>query len=629
MPKTLRPLLLLCAALLLCSAPSPARAEEDEGEVRRDPLSCRLYRVGALTRGRHAFHSQFRPVQQPPASHRRGGRSREDEPVHPLGQIDELIELLRGRVVPRFWEETEGADLAAIGERMLIVRAEAGVHAELARQLAALERRQLRTISVDVQAVRLHDGQLATLAASRGGARLDDDVVRALLAGEGAGPAVRVTTENGTRAEMFGGTQRAFLRRHTAVVRQGKTLALPVAGVTNAGLAVSVEPVEHAAGEAIRVHLEASLTAGGGARAARTADGHPLQLPATPGMQIKTDLLLAPGTWGLAHGTSDGWSLLVRATPDAATGMSRRATAVSLDAPFDPRPGAMEVRDFDVASLARVFTDVMGTGAFLHDTSWDGPAPAERPEPRPAIGAEYLVELARVCLGTESTWEDPATIEVRGGTLIMRQTKPVLAATDAWLARLRSVLPATFATTVELVQVSPALHARLTAAGRGSPALIDREERTWLQAAIAAEEATRLGTLRLTNVDGVRNAARTGRTLRYVSTYTTSRVPTADAVLPQTAAVLAGLEIDARVTASPGGEAAHVVLRAMRTDDRGRGPARLDTTHGVVELPALETLRLRATLTLPLGQTALAGVLPRGGQPVLVLLRVDPQLRTR
>lgn len=81
--------------------------------------------------------------------------------------------MLRGRVVPHFWEETQGADMVALRARMAIVRAEAGVCAEFARQLAARERRQLRTTSVGVQAVHLHDAQRTTLAARRDGAHLD------------------------------------------------------------------------------------------------------------------------------------------------------------------------------------------------------------------------------------------------------------------------------------------------------------------------------------------------------------------------------------------------------------------------------------------------------------------------
>ena len=70
-------------------------------------------------------------------------------------------------------------------------------------------------------------------------------------------------------------------------------------------------------------------------------------------------------------------------------------------------------------------------------------------------------------------------------------------------------------------------------------------------------------------------------------------------------------------------------LRAMRTDARGRAPATIATTHGPIELPRLDTLRLRTTATVPIGETALAGVLPRGDTFVLVLVTVQAQPRGR
>jgi general secretion pathway protein D len=46
-----------------------------------------------------------------------------EEPVLPYGTVDELIELIKGAVEPRFWEETEGADIKGSGEHSLVVKA--------------------------------------------------------------------------------------------------------------------------------------------------------------------------------------------------------------------------------------------------------------------------------------------------------------------------------------------------------------------------------------------------------------------------------------------------------------------------------------------------------------------------
>ncbi len=46
-----------------------------------------------------------------------------EEPRLPYGTIDELIELIKGAVEPKFWDETEGAEIRAQGEHTLVVKA--------------------------------------------------------------------------------------------------------------------------------------------------------------------------------------------------------------------------------------------------------------------------------------------------------------------------------------------------------------------------------------------------------------------------------------------------------------------------------------------------------------------------
>ncbi len=624
--------LLVALALVLWTGTAPVRAEDGEEEERVEPLSTRLYAVGALTRGRFPFPSQFRPMQRPGESHRESREVGVDltEPRYPLGVSDELIELIKCHVLPAFWEMTEGADIAALGASGLVVRAAPAVHAELGRYLARLERTHLRTVSVDVQAIRLSAEGLTALVGTGRSDRLEDAAVAAVLSNEGVGPAARITTENGMQAESFGGEQRAFLRRTNVVAHEGKALSLPVAGVSNPGLAVAVEPMIHHEGRSVRLRLDATLTQGLGRKSVKTASGETIELPSTPGLDVHADLVLTPGTWALAHGAGDGWSLLVRAIPSGATGFGRRAQAIVLDAPFDARPGTMVIRDFDVTSLARSLKDVIGEGAFLYDTSWDGPPALDMTEPEPPMAGEYLVELLMRSIGSQATWEDPATIEYRSGTLIMRQTKPVLAAVEAWLDRLRRAVPAAFTTVAELVAVSPALASRLTdpAHGGADAWLVDGEERALLTAALADGTAQRRATARMSHMDGVRNTARDGSTLRYVSTYDAVRSNGALVVRPQMAQCLKGFELDLRASGTPGGSSALLALRIMRTWRRGPAPLRVvKSIHGPIELPALATTRLRTNCSVPLGRTAVAGVVSDGANRVVLLVTVRAQPR--
>ncbi|MDA1194373.1 MAG: hypothetical protein O2894_04245 [Planctomycetota bacterium] len=59
----------------------------------------------------------------------------DEEPIYPYGQVDELIELIKGSVNPTFWESTEGADIRSQGEQTLVVKATADVNEQVARFL--------------------------------------------------------------------------------------------------------------------------------------------------------------------------------------------------------------------------------------------------------------------------------------------------------------------------------------------------------------------------------------------------------------------------------------------------------------------------------------------------------------
>ncbi len=618
------------SALALLTAPLPARAED-----RQEPAasqSLRLYRVGALTQGREHFLSSFPPLQLAagePEDHRRVPGYAEDA-WHPLGGIDELIELVKTHVLPAYWEETEGADISSMGSGALIIRAAPGVHAELGRYLASLERKTLRTVSVDVQAVSLTADGLADLLGGGSGDRLDPAKVAALLASDARGPAARLSLENRSSGEVFGGAQRCYLRRHQAVATEDGGTTVPLVGVANPGFAVEVVPIIHADGRSVRLNLRVSWSGTDMRPAIRTARKEVVELPAPPTLDVSSNLIVTPGIWSLAHGSSNGWSVLARATPSAGTGFGRRAQYVPLDAPFEARPGPMEVRDFDISSLSRAMNQVFGRGAYLYDTSVEGPGRDEEDEPQPPLGGEYMVELLRESVGDEATWEDPATIDAREGELIVRNTRPVLAAVQAWLDGLRRELPTMFSTQVEIVEVEAALARALlrTEERTGEAWLLDKAARAALTAAVKAGKATRLDNGVLTSANGARNVLRSGRRFEYLSTYNAVMKKGARMIEPVTARSLSGLELDLHVTLVPGARAVRLAARCIRT--RLADPVRkIETAHGEIELPELETLQLRAHLSVPLGRTAVLGAAPRAGKQVLVLLTPRRQARRR
>jgi tetratricopeptide (TPR) repeat protein len=61
--------------------------------------------------------------------------SEDEELVYPYGQVDELIELIKGAVAPSFWESVEGANIRGQGEQTLVVKATAEVQEQVANFL--------------------------------------------------------------------------------------------------------------------------------------------------------------------------------------------------------------------------------------------------------------------------------------------------------------------------------------------------------------------------------------------------------------------------------------------------------------------------------------------------------------
>jgi type II secretory pathway component GspD/PulD (secretin) len=60
--------------------------------------------------------------------------SEQEEPIRPYGTADELVELIKGAVAPKFWEDGAG-DIQTNGERTLVVKATPEVQAQVARFL--------------------------------------------------------------------------------------------------------------------------------------------------------------------------------------------------------------------------------------------------------------------------------------------------------------------------------------------------------------------------------------------------------------------------------------------------------------------------------------------------------------
>ena len=176
----------LAALLVLPLAAQPSRADED-AEDRGDTLVTRLFDVSALTQGRADFMRELSPSVEPGSEDMSplfGTEGR--EPLWPVGQVDELIELVRNHVSPDTWESTLGADMRAMGEHTLVVRAFPEIVDAVAAYVAELQKRIMRRVAVDVETFHLSAAEVTGLLLPGNPQLVDPKKLEALRDGEKA-----------------------------------------------------------------------------------------------------------------------------------------------------------------------------------------------------------------------------------------------------------------------------------------------------------------------------------------------------------------------------------------------------------------------------------------------------------
>ena len=443
----------LLALLVLVFGSPRARAEDDDAT----PLAYRVFTLGSLTAGRTDFIPGQPPWVTPdmvsdeenPLFGAEG-----EEPILPMGTVDEVIELVKNAVNPWFWEEREGADIRSLGEDRLVVKATPAMLDQVGLYLGRMETMHGLTVTLDVHAVRLTPEERRALGPP--GAALDDARVAALLQGEDAGPSVGFTALAGARAAAYAGTRRAWISDADVEVAEGSQSPDPIVSVANLGLIADMRAMPAPDGRSLLVGLRVALSAIGELRDAPTGASGSIETPAYDLLVLRSALHVPSGAWVLADGvageggdTVGAWTLLVRATPHR-----HEIGPGGLDLPgFAPRTiGPMQLRYFPVPILSSAIENRTGRPEIPIPSSYTPPEPPELPEPWPIVPPESIVGLL-ADLGGYGTWEDPATLEIRNRVLLARNTPQVLATVDRFLGALREGLVVSTDTTLEIVEM--------------------------------------------------------------------------------------------------------------------------------------------------------------------------------
>lgn len=613
-------LLLLALALVIPGGALPAGADDEEAQ--EEALVTRLFDVGALTRGREDFFRTLSMSAEPGAEDEQPlFGSEAEEPIYPLGQIDELIELVKAHVRPGSWESTLGAQMSSIGEQTLLVRNFKDVVDAVGVHLGALQRRMMRRVHVDVETFHLTSAELQGLLQDGSAVLAKPDRLEALRGGEQAGPSVSIAAYERNRAAIFSGTQRAYVGDYDVEVAWGANISDPIVYVDNAGLAADVRAILGPDGKTAIVAVGAALSELLQLDALDTGEKRIIELPQNAVTRIQSRVQLPVGAWALLEGqSSDGgdrrWTFAIRVSALPTEDLARTARGAELTAPAARPSRSFELRSFDVGMLTHAVQSMMGESLFLTPSNFTPPEPPELPEPSPILPQDSIVELIRQTI-VPGSWELNGTgIEARNGHIYARNAPDVLAAVGQRLDTLRRELIYSTVTTAEIVDVPYALGRQLQAA---PDRVLNDAARLALQAAFKTGDAKSLGATRVAAMRGARNAVTGGRRTAYVADYEVEIAGESVIANPVIQRSLSGTGLDVLPQLTPGGQAADTTLRFVRTDVQ-RPLRTVDTPHGKLSVPEMDMFRLRSALQVPLGKTMIVGSTGDKGRRRLLLV---------
>lgn len=596
-------------ALVLCAS-APSRADEPK-RTSGDDSTLRFFHVDALVAGRSDFVSERsgfgRANEVNDEEHPLFGCESE-ETTRPVGGVDELIELLKSEVEQDSWGNTSGVDVRALGSNLIVAQHRPEALAAFGAAIKRWEDRWLRTVTIDIQAVRM--------PAEPGAAPTD---LAALVQSPAAGPGVSLTAFPGQRVSAFAGRQRACVTDYGVAVAQKSKAGDPFVNVVNLGLAVDVRATPLQGDTHLVLSLRGALTELLGTSTAKVVEGGSVETLVLGTTSIQCGVDVAAGAWTLVDGATlegekPGWTFAVRARVNArAPREARRGD--SLPVLGNAGMGRLVRRTYDVDALKERVPSRQAPVSSLFASNFTPPEPPELPEPRCALEPEHIQDLVRTAIAPE-VWEQGA-LEVKGGTLIVRAPETVHAAVGRMLASLQHHLMWAAEVNAEVVEVPAALAA-------AQETLLSEEGSKELTAALKGGTATRIDVLRVAAAQSTRNFVAAGRQRSYVRDFDVEIAEDSAIGKPVIGVVFAGAVLDVQPSINSTWDGAAIAVRFQRTWLPDELPT-FATSWGTVQVPEMRSLRIRTNLEVPFGRTAVVGSFVENGRRTLLLL--TPTLR--
>lgn len=598
----MRRIAVLALIALLCV---PATVTSADEEPRREGLHTRIFEVGALTKGIPGFLRPVAPMDMDSVSDEENPLfgAEWEEPWYILGQVDELIEVLKSAVDPAVWEQMEGVDMAPIGEDRLVVRAPRATMDKAASFLADLERTALTPIAIDLAVVPVPAGTKA-----------DDVKVATSIAG------VAVSAMPRQRACAWDGAQRSYVHDYDTEVAQSAQTSRPVLRVANLGLTATLSARPSPSGGPLRLVTDAVYTELAAADERDVGEDRRVEVQHLDTIKCHVDMMVTPGEWTVLTtgplGAKGNVAFLGRATPKQLPLRATNPKHAQMHSGSLDDSGKMALRMFDVSRLSADARDVRGRAPWtLMPSSYTPPEPPELREPQPLMSPEVLPDLIITTINAPGAW-DMGTIESRNGFLIVRNTPPILDAVETLIGKLRTACLRTLTIKAELIEVDRVTAARLSSAGCFDAATQMSE--------IVIGQASPVFQGQLTCPRDARRTLTAGTSFSYVQGFAVEVAEKAAIGNPIIEKGFEGVELDIQPSLSSTETAVMMDVRMVRTK-RVDGNRVVQTPLGSIQTPELATLRLQSTTGCTLGQTVAMGV-GGSGETRLVLL-LTPTLK--
>jgi hypothetical protein len=429
---------------------------------------------------------------------------------------------------------------------------------------------------------------------------------------------VTLTAFLGQRVTATAGRERAYVGDYDVDVVGSSKAADPIVLVVQTGMALDMRAVLDGAGR-VHVTLEGGLCEGLGSTLSTVGAGAVVELPRVALAEIRADVSVVPGEWTRVDGRTgmalgEGWAFLVRARIERLpAGSASEGTSLPARRAPSGENGPVEMRSFEARALRSPGKPRAGPAPVVHVSNWTPPESPELPEPVAPIDPVLLRHVLVEAL------PDPkaAAVEFRNRSLYVRGRPDAHDAVAKTFAALEATLLWDLDVEGTLVEVPGAApYAR-------SP-LLSPEDAAAIEAALTDGSARLVDRLAVSSRMGARNFVRVGEDRVYVTDYAVELAEGAFLGNPivQTLSTGSVLDVEAGLDSTRTGVALNVRFTRLWEPQR---TATSPTPWGEVEVPDVRVMRLRTSLWVPLGRTAVVGASSEGGRRTLLLL--TPRLR--